>query len=420
VAADLRIVDGNPVWASQAIVPSRDTVVSPSSSPALAAVAVNSVGVFVYVKVDNTGTIDLGTCTCGPPLPATWGLPTLFGGFLASTTATQSQSQGGFTFNVSQFGDSISGPGVNFSFGLSASGRRAWAWSPDGRMFAHAGSPNGNDWFLTIVALQAITRSDGTVRPAGQVVASSNGLFSGLWNNSNFGWAASNAVVVSGTAAGGGNVVNLTITCPEAPAGASYGDQLLGFPNEYDYRVSPCGRAVAILPKIAGRNVALVSTARGQIVQWRSNNVPTSVTITGTNPSITTQSHTANGVRIATGGGGSVMVDDPDCTAVGGGVAATVDRVKASTLPSANLGVMAVGSGVVSVLRVGQSAWVQVPNTNPAGWGNQGERHWCLLAQAYTTDGTTIPKPWNGQATNPPAFPLSRNNCAQRNIDISP
>ncbi|MDQ3381505.1 MAG: hypothetical protein M3546_14515 [Actinomycetota bacterium] len=175
MAADLRIVDGNPVWASQAIVPSRDTVVSPSSRPALAAVSVNSSGVFVYVKVDNTGTVDLGTCTCGPALPAAWGLPTFFGGFLASTTAAQSQAQGGFTFNVSPLGDSISGPGVNFSFGLSASGRRAWAWSPDGRMFAYAGSPNGNDWFLTIVALQAITRSDGTVRSAGQIVAGSNG-----------------------------------------------------------------------------------------------------------------------------------------------------------------------------------------------------------------------------------------------------
>ena len=159
MAAKLKIQDGNPVWLSPSIVPSKDTVVSPTSTPTTSAIKPTSTDVFVYVKVENTGTVDLGSCTCpiGP-----WTTPTFFPGFFASVNGSTSQSQGGFTFNATSFGDSISGSGVNFNFGLVASGRRAWAWSPDGRLFAYAGSPNGSDWFLTIVALQAITRSNGT------------------------------------------------------------------------------------------------------------------------------------------------------------------------------------------------------------------------------------------------------------------
>jgi hypothetical protein len=99
---------------------------------------------------------------------------------------------------------------------------------------------------------------------------------------------------------------------------------------------------------------------------------------------------------------------------------ASVDRVKASTLPSGNLGVLSIGSAAVGLIKAGQKAWVQVPNTNPAGWGNQGEQHWCLLAQAYTSDNATVKKPWNGQMVSPPAFPLALANCAQRNVMISP
>jgi len=388
---------------------------------------VNSTGVYVYVKVDNVGTVDLGTCSCTVPLPAAWSPPTSFAGFLASTTASTTQTQGGYTFTASPAGDSISGPGVSYQFGFVASGRRAWAWSPDLRFFAFVASPNGNDWYLTIVALQNITRSNGTIVPRGQAaVMGANGLFSGLWNNSNFGWAGSKAVVASGASAVGGGTVALAIACPEAPGNNVYGDLILATPGQVDYSYlrSPCASVVAIVPKIlnaaaGSRNAALVSTATAQTVPFRSNNVPTSVTITGASPSLTTISRTANGVRVNTGTS-TVFVDDPDCTVVGGGVVAWVDRVKASTLPSANLGVMSIGSGVVGLIRTGQSAWVQVPNSNPAGWGNQGEKHWCLLAQAYTSDGTTIPKPWNGQAASPPPFPVARTNCAQRNIEVAP
>src|SRR6202011_6195058 len=138
-----------------------------------------------------------------------------------------------------------------------------------------------------------------------------------------------------------------------------------------------------------------VSTETAQVQQFSKNNQPTGVTITGASPSITTAQHAANGVQIVTGSG-TVTVDDPECMNVkGGGVVAWVDRVKASTLPSANLGVLSVGSAVASLIKQNQSAWLQAPNTNPAGWSNQGEPHWCLLAQAYTADLATIPKPWN-------------------------
>ena len=61
----LLIQDGNPIWLSDSIVPSKDTVGSPSSSPAFATIHESSADVFVYVKVENIGGIDLGAvCTC--------------------------------------------------------------------------------------------------------------------------------------------------------------------------------------------------------------------------------------------------------------------------------------------------------------------------------------------------------------------
>jgi hypothetical protein len=161
----------------------------------------------------------------------------------------------------------------------------------------------------------------------------------------------------------------------------------------------------------------MISTATAAQIQFKQNNLPISISSTGASVSLTTTAHTAKGVTVNTGNGTTVAVDDPDCASVGGGVTVRVDRVKASTLPSANLGVVAVGSADISQLLIGKSAWVQVPNT--AGWANQSEPHWCLLAQAYTSDGTTVPRAWNGQMTAPPAFPVANENCAQRNIEIN-
>jgi hypothetical protein len=423
----LRITDGNPIWLSQSIIPSKDMVVSPGSSPTVAAISVSSQDVFVYVKVDNTGNVDLGQCSCTAVVPAPWSVPVFFGGFAASPpTAQTTQQNAGTTFTRTAYGDSISGTGFNHSFGLAA-GQCSWAWSPDGRFFAHvvSSSLGGTDWYMSVVALQDVTRPNGTTINKGQQAAQSNGVFAGGWTNGSFfGWARSKAVVVSGASPGGGT--SLTVTCPLSPGGNSYGNLIPATPGQVDWvnLASPCGSVVAITPRVlvAGnqRDITPVWTETALAKPFNKNNVPSSgVTITGPNPSITTVQHAANGVQIVTGSG-TVTVDDPDCTNVaGGGVVAWVDRVKASTLPSANLGVLSVGSAAASMIKQGQSLWVQVPNTNPAGWSNQGAPHWCLLAQAYTSDGTTIPKPWNGQATSPPAFPIALINCAQRNVMIN-
>lgn len=425
--AKLRIQDGNPVWLSASIVPSKDTVVSPNSSPSLATIQVNSSDVFVYVKVENTGTLDLGVCTCTNT--GAWTLPTFFQGFLANPIATTSQTQAGVTFSASAMGDSLSGGGINFQFGLSASGRRAWAWSPDGRFFAYVSSPNGPDWYLTIIALQNITRSDGSTVLKSQVAVTASGLFPGsnplqYWTNSNFGWTGSKAVIASGAYAGGSGFT-VSLACPEAPSPNVWGNLFPTFPGqvEWAFLVSPCGSVVAFAPKrlvstAPPQDFFLISTATATQTQFRKNNAPTSISSTGANVSITTTVHTANGVTVNTGNGTTVTVDDPDCTLVGGGITVRVDRVKASTLPSANLGVLPIGTALLGKLQVGKNSWVQIPNQN--GWANQSEKHWCLLAQAYTVDGTTVPRPWNGQATNPPPFPIVGENCAQRNIEINP
>ena len=424
MAANLEIKDGSPVWLSPSIVPSKDLVVSPSSSPSLATIQVSSTGVFTYVNVKNIGTVDLGTCTCAT---GAWNGLTFFQGFVANPALTTSQSQGGVTFSATPSGDSISG-GTSYLFGLSASGRRAWAWSADGKFFAYVGSPSGNDWFLTIVALQAITLSNGTIINKGQVAAQSNGIFAGPpnWTNANFGWAGSSGVMASGAYAGGGNALVRSLTCPLATSSnKTFGELIPTFPGQVDwvYLVSPCGSVVAFVPKILNSssftNMFMVSTKTAAVIPIKKSNVSVSVQMVGPNPSITTIQHAANGVQINLGNGTLYTVDDPDCTFIGGGITVWVDRVKASTLPSGNLGVLSVGTAQISQLAINQNAWVQVPNTNPSGWGNQSEPHWCLLAQAYTTDGVTIPRPWNGQVS-PPAFPVSKTNCAQRNIEILP
>jgi hypothetical protein len=427
VAAELRILDGSPVWASTSIVPSRDLVVTSAAGPSLAAISTTSQNVFVYVKVENVGTVDLGSCNCAVPLPSSWSGPTLFAGYRAGPpTSTTTQSAHGTTFTQGPSGDSISGSGFSNFIGYSP-GERVWDWSPDGRFFAYASSTSagGTDWHLTVIALQSVTRSNGTVIPiGGDAVSGASGLFTGAWNNAFFGWMRSKAVIVSGASPAGG--AGITVACPEAPGSNVWGTLMPVAPGEVDWTFlsSPCGAVVALTPKILvqpnSRTIEVISTATAQSTQFKRNNVPTNVSITGPNPSITTVAHTANGVQIATGSG-TVTVDDPDCTgAVGGSVMASVDRVKASTLPSANLGVLGVGSAAVSLIKAGQSAWVQVPNMNTAGWANQSEQHWCLLAQAYTSNVAVIPKPWDGQAVSPPPFPVTLKNCAQRNVMISP
>jgi hypothetical protein len=116
------------------------------------------------------------------------------------------------------------------------------------------------------------------------------------------------------------------------PAEANvWGDLVPVFPGQIDwaYLVSPCGSVVAYVPKrltptAPPMNLFLVSTADAQVEQFRKNNSPYTIPITGATPSITTIQHAANGIRVNTGAGATVDVDDPDCTLVGGGIAARV------------------------------------------------------------------------------------------------
>lgn len=418
MSADLHIEDGAPGWLSPSIVPSRDTVQPTNTPPSLAAVHPTSNDVYVYVLVENNGTVDLGGCGCASV--GAWGPPTSLAGYLSNKLLSKTATSGGVTFTASPAGDFLSG-GVTKVLSSSAPFCRAWGWSPDGRYFAYASSTSGPDWSLVIVALQNTTRADGTVVLKGQTSASTVGVYTGAFSPTTFGWAGSRAVVSSGK----NNVgIARTVLCPEAAGSATWGETVPDFPGQLDwsYLVSPCASVIAFVPRvlvaaIGSRNAYLVLVTQASITPFKKNNVPTVVTISGPNPTINTLGHTANGVSIVTGGG-TITVDDPDCTGVATGITVHVDRVKASTLPSGNLGVVPVGSANVGPLSVGTKRWVQVPP--PAAWANQSETHWCLLAQAYTTDKVAIPVAWNGQAASPSAFPQSLDNCAQRNIDIVP
>lgn len=418
MSADLHIEDGTPGWLSPSIVPSRDTVQPTSAPPLLATVHPSSNNVFVYVLVENNGTVDLGGCGCASL--GAWAVSVPFAGYLSNKSLSKTDSSAGVTFKASPAGDSLSG-GVTRVLSSSVPFCRAWGWSPDGRYFAYASSTSGPDWSLTIISLQNTTRSDGTLVSKGQLAATTNGVFIGAFSPTTFGWAGSRAVVSSGK----NNVgIARTVLCPEAPGGTSWGETVPDFPGQLDWAnlVSPCASVIAFVPKIlvaafGSRNAYLVSVTQAAITPFKKGNVPTTVTISGPNPTINTVGHTANGVSIVTGGG-TVTVDDPDCTGVTIGITVHVDRVKASTLPSGNLGVVSVGTAIAGPLAVGAKRWVQIPP--PAGWANQSETHWCLLAQAYTTDKVAIPVAWNGQAPSPSSFPQSLDNCAQRNIDIVP
>jgi hypothetical protein len=58
------IQDGNPIWLSPSIIPSRDLSATTMAGPTFATPTVNSTDIFVYVKVENAGTVDLGVCAC--------------------------------------------------------------------------------------------------------------------------------------------------------------------------------------------------------------------------------------------------------------------------------------------------------------------------------------------------------------------
>lgn len=415
MSAQLRIQDGTPVWVSNSIVPSKDTVVSPWGSPRLAAVNVNSTDVFVYVKVENPGTEDIGLCDCVNVGP--WSPPVTFQGFVDDANATVTERKAALTLTLSPREDTVFWPGYGTIVNQSpVSPRRAWGWSADGRFLAYINARDSTFWAF---ATQDVGLPNGTTIRQGLLGFVQLPTFQ--WTNADFGWAGSRAAFALVPNAPDRQLYAL---CPLVPRLFSLFGFLDGASILASVFVSPCASAIALPPLsrlISGGRATfnLFSTLAGTAIPFRQNNAPIpDIAPTGTGFSITTQTHGAMGVVVGTGGGTTVLVDDPDCTFVGGGIRVSIDRVKASTLPTANLGVAHVGDAVIGTLRQNETGWVQVPNQN--GWANQSERHWCLLAQAYTVDGTTIPRPWNGQATNPPPFPIANENCAQRNIEILP
>jgi hypothetical protein len=415
------IQHGAPIWASPAIVPSRDTVVSPTIGPTLAAITVTSTGIFVYVKVDNTGDQDVG-CPTG-----LWAAPVALSGFLASGTASPA-AVGGFRFTAAAGGDTLrnEASGAVVTLGNPASGRRAWGWSsPGNHFFAYAYGPSasGTDWRLKVFALNGATRIDGgAIAPGTKVLEYPASMatpiqYSAPWTANNFRWIQGEAILCFGTPASGTGI-SRAVACFRTAAGTTY-PELVPAGLTWLYRASPCGSRIAFMAQVtppATRAITFVSTETGAVTSARINNVATPVSTDGQTPTITTNAHTARGVAINPGSGATIFVDDPDGTAATRGLEVRVDRVKASTLPSANLGVLPVGSAAGGPIPPGGFAWVQVPNTT--GWSNQGETHWCLLAQAYSVS-TAIPQPWHGDVASPPPFPANLPNCAQRNIHIT-
>jgi hypothetical protein len=453
MSAKLKIQDGNPIWMSPSIIPSTNGFQSTQTrpNPTLLPITENSRNISVYVKVENNGTEDFGTCTCGAS--GNWLDIDVFSGYTdnyrnARGTETHA-GRGGSTYTIDREsinGDFLTIGGIDYNLGPNASKRWAWAWSSDGNLFAYVYSPtayfpgnssaNPRDWNLVIIALNPFRKPNGTTVARGSEVCRHSGVLNAPnvsrgWNASNFGWAKSKAVIVSGVS---NDMVQRDVVSPYAPINTESIPYTPTPSIEWQNLVSPCGSMVAFMPRkknqsASNTNFEFVSTITGQKAALRFNNANIGDPhCTGDNPGISTLHSGAGGLEVKSGNKiGTLratqiitLADDPDCTFIGGGITVRVDRVKASTLPSANLGVVGIGEATLGVLEKAKSAWVEVPKMVGNDWNNGGESHWCLLAQAYTSDGSIIQRPWDGQATIPVAFPVQQENCAQRNVEINP
>jgi hypothetical protein len=289
----------------------------------------------------------------------------------------------------------------------------------------------GTDWHLSIVALDDAVRLDDSLALPATIVqqypddATHTGTgvvhYNIPFTRQMFGWVGSSAIFTHGD------------------VGTNEHRYLFRFranPVTFGYESVPAGSSPAIVTSPCGSQLAFVE-AGIPITWWSTRDTVnpfakrsgSSVTLTpGAGASITTNTHTSLGVTVqpVTGPLGPITrIDDPDDTESFGGLTVHVDRVLASTLPTANWGVKLVGAAMAGVIPTGAlpggDYWVQVPNW--VGWDRQGESHWCLLAQAYD-EKSGLSRPWNGQVPNPVAFPVSagpgNERCAQRNINIQP
>ena len=428
--------DGTQIWNSPSIIPSTAQLGSTATAPAWAdphsSPAAGAPRVDVYVRVTNTGADEVA-CPTG-----LWLDPADFTGIVLANAAPQTDSQHGWTFTASMAGDTLTRSGVTVSMPLTTSGRKCWGWSPDGHFFALAYEPSagaGRNWHLVVVSLQGATRIDGTLLMPGAIVAqhpttaTASVAYNAPFDRTIFGWVGSSAIFTHGVDPAGTNDTRylLCFRTHDPATGTPRPPVIDAVPagTTWRYRASPCGSRLAILrptTAAAEQDITWLSTETAGPVAARQGGVAVSVTTNGGAPTITTNAHTALGVSVFQGSGAPTLIDDPDDTRVFGGLTVHVDRVKASTLPSANLGVRLIGAGIAGVIPQGQSRWVQVPNR--VGWNDEGESHWCLLAQGYD-ETAGIQRAWDGQAATPPPFPaqapaVGNERCTQKNIHIAP
>ena len=465
MVSPITIDHGNPVWLSPAIIPSDVVPIDTTTKPTWADPHYDSTNVDVYVCVRNSGA-QVG-CPIGP-----WtALGTAGGTEPAQFRGLRPANPGGsFTdthptnvckFIVNSGGDTlVDSAGGTHPLHVATSGRKCWGWSPDARFFALAyelpkpdGSFDGLRWHLTVFALHKATRFNGATLVLGAPVLEyppAGGLetFNLQFNQTNFGWVGSSAVFVRGLGTEATPQEHRYVACfrvPPPPAAPptwtppTYSESTTGgsiLPtggSTLVYFASPCGAqlAMARLPGPAGAPPAglkMISTRDAALAPTLTNGGPLNATPLGTAYSMTTVRHSARGVNVDRDGGAGTIVqmDDPDGTETSGGLVVMVDRVKASTLPNANQDVRPVGVAGAGTVATGAYTWVQVPNAT--NWLNDGEEHWCLLAQVYD-EAEGLARVWDGQppVTNPPTLadpfpqpPTDPDNerCAQRNIYI--
>jgi hypothetical protein len=455
MAVSFEIVDGSPIWASPAIIPASvpppDVATAPAWADPQSNPASTAPRVDVYVQVHNTGS---GPIPCPIGL---WGPPVPFSQQVNAGGLPQVDDLHGWRFRAAGSGDaagthdtldrldtSTGAPTLvppHFAFPVVTAGRKCWGWSPDGHFFALAYEPTsgaGTNWHLMVVALDDALLLDGTptspptmALPATMVqeypTSSSAAAvaYTIPFTRQMFGWVGSNAIFTHGDV---GTDEHRYLFRFRVSATAWGYESIPAGSSSAAIVASPCGSQIAFVE--AGVPITWWSTSASRNPSALHSGMPVTLT-PGPGASITTNTHTALGVTVQPVTnpppvGPSATIDDPDDTESFGGFAVHVDRVLASTLPTANWGVRLVGDAIAGVIPTstlpGGNYWVQVPNR--VGWDRLGESHWCLLAQAFYANAG-LPRPWNGQAASPVPFPVSapapgNERCAQRNIHIQP
>jgi hypothetical protein len=413
MTAEMTIADGAPaIWDSQAIIPSLQNLFWPTSQPPTATLCDDATGVFVYVQVTNTGDPS-PACPVGqwaPPVDLTGLQP----------NGDQLNIPIGTTYHLDLIasGDQlVSATGASVTLGTSPCQRRAWGVSPDGHFLAYVFGPtaNNHDWTLRVVALDGATDANDQPIAPRTIVLTYGGAppfetYQSVWDNHSFGWIGSDGVFAHGTNAAG-TLLLRAIARFRISGGPTLSSSVAVGGTAWVYLASPCGSQIAYLHPAAAttRQIQFYGTRTISADYASVGGVPTGVSTNDASPTITTVSHTANGVSVNPGTGGPISIDDPDLTATPGGLRVVADRLPLGTSLT-GLTRQPIGIAAGPPLAPGVSAWIQMPQ---ASWDNFGEEHWCLVAQAFQPN-LGIARTWFGSG----AFPIFDANSAQRNITI--